>query len=122
MKQTTDITLQDRLGPRFYWLCRCEGFRVDGPDGRFGLVEAVMFRVRPDQPDALIVRAGVLGRRLAIVPIEDVDDVVPRRERVLLSRVPEETGVDFLTEIRSRLRRLALEGAGPGLRGLPQAD
>jgi hypothetical protein len=104
------ISLKDALGPRFYWLCRCEGFRVDSPEGRFGLVEAVMFRVRPDEPDALIVRVGVLGRRLVIVPIEDVADIVPRRERVRLRRVPDLSGADFLTELRSRLRRLAAEG------------
>jgi hypothetical protein len=114
-------SLQDALGPRFYWLCRCEGFRVDSPEGRFGLVEAVMFRVRPDEPDALIVRAGVLGRRLVIVPIEDVADIAPRRKRVILRRVPDISAADFVTELRARLRRLAAEGASPqgglGLRG-----
>ncbi len=109
---------------RSYWLARCEGFRADSPEGRFGRVEAVMFRVRPDDPDALIVRAGVLGRRLVIVPIEDVEDVLPRRERVMLARVPEDTGADFVTEVRARLRRLAAESAPAGarLRVVPQTD
>jgi hypothetical protein len=106
-----ESSLQELLGSRFYWLCRCEGFRVESPEGRFGLVEAVMFRVRPDEPDALIVRAGVLGRKLVIVPIEDVADIVPRRERVMLKRVPDFSGADFLTDVRTRLRRLAAEGA-----------
>lgn len=115
-------SLRDALGSRYYWLGQCEGFRVDSPEGRFGLVEAVMFRTRPDDPDALIVRAGVLGRRLVIVPIEDVADIAPRRERVLLARVPDTSGADFLTELRSRLRRLAAEGSGAGsLRSLPQS-
>jgi hypothetical protein len=70
-----------------------------------------MFRVRPDEPDALIVRIGVLGRRLAIVPIEEVEDILPRRERVRLRRVQELSGADFLTELRARLRRLAADGA-----------
>lgn len=109
-------------GPRSYWLCHSEGFRVDTPEGRLGLVEAVMFRVRPNQPDALIVRAGVLGRRLVIVPIETVADVLPRKERILLGRVPDLGGTDFLSELRARLRRLAAEGAGPGLRALPQPE
>jgi hypothetical protein len=108
------------LGPRHYWLCRSEGFRVDTPEGRLGLVEAVMFRLRPDEPDALIVRAGVLGRRLVIVPIEDVADVLPRKERIVLGRVPDLGGGDFLTELRSRLRRLAAEGAVTGLRPVVQ--
>ena len=122
MDTTSDTTLAESLGPRFYWLCRSEGFRVDSPEGRFGLVEAVMFRVRPDQPDALIVRTGVLGRRLVIVPIEDVEDVLPRKERVLLQREPDMSGADFLTELRARLRRLATEGAPAGLRVVPQPE
>jgi hypothetical protein len=123
-----ELSLQEQLGPRFYWLCRCEGFRVESPEGKFGLVEAVMFRIRPDEPDALIVRAGVLGRKLVIVPIEDVTDIVPRRQRVMLKRVPDFSGADFLTDVRTRLRRLAAESAsgqsGLALRGgnpLPEA-
>ncbi len=123
MTELTVTDLEKTLGSRFYWLCRCEGFRVDSPEGRFGLVEAVMFRKRPDEPDALIVRAGVLGRRLVLVPIDDVEDVLPRRERVVLSRVPGASGHDLLSEVRSRLRRLAAESAGaPGLRPVPQPE
>lgn len=43
-----------------YWLGRCEGFRVDAPSGRLGLVEAVRFGARLDRPDELLVRGGVL--------------------------------------------------------------
>jgi hypothetical protein len=81
-----------------------------------------MFRVRPTNPDALIVRAGVLGRRLVIVPIDAVADVLPRRKRILLGRVPDLAGADFLSELRARLRRLAAEGAAGGLRPLPQPE
>lgn len=115
-------SLREALGSRYYWLCRSEGFRVDSPEGRFGLVEAVMFRRRPDEPDALVVRAGVLGRRLVLVPIDDVADVVPRRERVVLSTTPDVSSTDFVSQVRSRLRRLAAESAAAqgsmGLRGL----
>jgi hypothetical protein len=116
--------LAERLGRGFYWLCRSEGFRVDSPEGRFGLVEAVMFRVRPDWPDALVVRTGVLGRRLTIVPVEDVAGVVPRKQRILLARVPEASGLDFLSELRARLRRLAAEGAAApaALRLVPKRE
>ena len=123
MVDTPAISLKESLGSRYYWLGQSEGFRVDSPEGRFGLVEAVMFRTRPDEPDALIVRVGVLGRKLIIVPIEDVADVTPRRERIVLRRVPDMSSGDFLTELRSRLRRLAAESAGaPGLRPVPQPD
>lgn len=121
MTDETQTTLSATLEARLYWLCRSEGFRVDSPDGRFGLVEAVMFRLRPDEPDALIVRAGVLGRRLVIVPIEDVEDVVPRRQRIVLRTVPE-TSNDFVSEVRGRLRRLAAEQTARGLRPVPAGD
>ncbi len=111
------------IDPRAYWLARCEGFRVDSPEGRYGRVEAVMFRVRPDDPDALVVRTGRLGRRLVLVPIEDVADVTPRRQRIDLARVPLDSGTDFVTEVRTRLRRLAAESVAPGprLRAVPQS-
>ncbi len=114
MIQQDQQALSETLGHRFDWLCRCEGFRVDSPEGRFGVVEGVMFRVRPDEPDALIVRTGVFGRRLAIVPIEDVDDVLPRRERITLRAVPDVSSGDFISQVRNRLRRLAAEQAPRG--------
>jgi hypothetical protein len=41
-----------------YWLCRCEGFRVDAPTGSLGLVEAVRFGARLDRPDELLSGAA----------------------------------------------------------------
>jgi hypothetical protein len=38
-----------------YWLCRCEGFLVDSPAGRVGVVEGARFRSRLDRPDLLAV-------------------------------------------------------------------
>ncbi len=52
-----------------YWLGRCEGFRVDAPSGRLGLVEAVRFGARLDRPDELLVRGGVLRNRTLVVPV-----------------------------------------------------
>ena len=123
MTQQTQQALSETPGSRLSWLSRSEGFRVDSPEGRFGLVEGVMFRIRPDEPDALIVRTGVLGRRLVIVPIEDVDDVLPHRERITLRAAPDISGGDFVSEVRNRLRRLAAEQAGrAALRVVPVAD
>jgi hypothetical protein len=44
-----------------YWLCRCEGFAVEAPQGRLGIVEEVRFRSRLDRPDELLVRGGLFG-------------------------------------------------------------
>ncbi|HEU4450949.1 MAG TPA: hypothetical protein VFR63_13345 [Gaiellaceae bacterium] len=66
-----------------YWLSTCEGFRVDLHDGRVGIVEEV--RLSPaSRPEALAVRTGLFRTRLLLVPVDDVDEVVPRRKRVLL--------------------------------------
>jgi hypothetical protein len=83
-----------------YWLCRCQGFRVDSPEGRVGFVEEVRFRSRVDRPDALAVRAGLLGRHLLIVPVDEVADIAPREERIVLRSAPPLKG-------RLRLPRLA---------------
>ena len=67
---------------RRYWLDHCEGYLVEGPQGRLGFVE----ELRDGGADgALIaVRAGRLGRTLLLVPTSDVAFVVPRAERLWL--------------------------------------
>jgi hypothetical protein len=87
--------MRERWAPRLrsavdagYWLARCEGFCVDSPDGRIGLVERVNFRAGPDRPDSISVRAGRLGRWLFVFPIDEITDVVPTREQVVLRASP----------------------------------
>jgi hypothetical protein len=66
-----------------HWLRTCEGFRVDLKNGRLGIVEEV--RLSPaKQPEALVVRTGLFRLRLELVPVDDVECVIPRRKRVLL--------------------------------------
>ena len=68
---------------RDYWLRHSEGFRVDTTDGRLGFVEEV--RVGDDRHgDVLAIRAGMLGRRIVLVPASEVDFIVPRIERIWL--------------------------------------
>jgi len=69
---------------RDYWLHRCEGFRVDSSRGRFGIVEELRFRTSAERPDSLVVRTGWLRRQLVVVPIERVDEVLPREQRIIL--------------------------------------
>lgn len=98
---------------RDYWLGHCEGFRVDSSAGRVGLVEEVVFGGHRDRPDALVVRAGVLGRRLVLVPVEEVEGIRPRKERVLLRSSWRPSGSDFLTDLLHRLRDAARGPLGP---------
>ena len=67
-----------------YWLCRCEGFEVTAADGLIGLVEHVRFRSRIDRPDAIAVRIGTFGRHLVVVPVEEVLEVFPDEERLVV--------------------------------------
>ena len=69
-----------------YWLGHCEGFRVDGPEGRVGIVEAVLGE--EDAPTKLAVREGLFALRTVYVPIEEVAEIQPRAERILLRRTP----------------------------------
>jgi hypothetical protein len=83
-----------------YWLCRCEGFLVDSPAGRVGVVEGVRFRSRLDRPDLLAVRAGFPRRRRFLVRVEEVVTIVPREGRVILRVTPYPRG-----SLRETLRR-----------------
>jgi hypothetical protein len=83
-------------GPRAidldYWLHRSEGFRVDSPVGRVGLVAELRFGSSADRPDALVVRVGLLGRRL-LIPVGQVAEVIPAERRVVLRAAPRPTSV-----------------------------
>lgn len=69
-----------------YWLGHCEGFRVDSPDGRVGIVELVLGK--EDEPVALAVREGLFALHTIVVPIEDVAEVQPYAERIILRSTP----------------------------------
>ena len=67
-----------------YWLRHCHGFRVDSTQGRRGIVEDVLYGAEHDHPSALVVRGGLFGQRLELIPIETVDSVDPRRKLLTL--------------------------------------
>jgi hypothetical protein len=68
---------------RDYWLSHCEGFRVETSGGPLGFVEELRAGV-DGHGDMLAVRAGLLGRRVVLVPVTEVDFIVPRAERIWL--------------------------------------
>jgi hypothetical protein len=73
---------------RSYWLSRCEGFRVDSPRGRVGIVSELVFGSRLDQPDALVVRVGLLARRTILISTSEVAEIVPSEKRLRLEDQP----------------------------------
>lgn len=68
-----------------YWLAHCEGYRVDSPGGRIGLVEEV-HRDESERAESLAVLAGMYGRRRLIIHASEVEAIVPHAERVFLKR------------------------------------
>ena len=70
---------RERLDSR---LSECVGFRVETAQGLLGVVEEL--RWRGDRACDLVVRAGKQGRRLLILPLEDVAEVVLGERRVIL--------------------------------------
>jgi hypothetical protein len=87
-----------------YWLRRCDGFRVDSPEGRVGVVEEVRYASRCDRPDAIAVRAGLLGRLLLVVPVAEVAWILPAREQVVLHRSPRATATERTQDLRGRIQ------------------
>jgi hypothetical protein len=94
-----------------YWLCRCDGFRVEADGRKLGVVAELRFRTRHDRPDALVVYGGVLGNRVLVVPAGDVAGVVPREERVVLAAVPERLRARDRGRLRSRVSTAAHRAA-----------
>ena len=83
MTQAAPERLPGASFDRDYWLAHCEGFRVDTANGRLGFVTEIRAGDRPD--DALLaVQAGVLGRRVVLVPLDEVEFIVPRAQRIWL--------------------------------------
>lgn len=84
----------EQAAGRHDWLRWCEGFRVDSPDGRIGFVEDVLLDLDSGRAEALVVRAGLSGRRLLLVSTANVEEVVPRRKRIVLRGSPRLVGGD----------------------------
>ena len=73
---------------RDYWLHRCEGFRIESPDGEVGTVKGVRFH-HSIEPELLEVRTGFLARRRLLIPVERVEEIVPEQKLIILgARAP----------------------------------
>lgn len=93
-----------------YWLCRCDGFRVEAEERRLGVVAELHYRSRHDRPDELVVYGGVFGSRVLVVPMADVDCVIPREQRVVLRALPHSLRRDE-PALRSRVVAVAHRAA-----------
>jgi hypothetical protein len=96
-----------------YWLCRCEGFEVDAPDGRVGVVEGLRFLSRLDRPDELEVRGGRFGRDLRLIPTDLVDTVDAAAGRLVLRCAVRQRG-DLLQGLLLHVRPAQRAAGGSG--------
>jgi hypothetical protein len=69
---------------RDYWLTHSHGFRVDGNGGRIGFVEEIREGHGENAEPLLVVRAGLLGRRLLLFPASEAAFIVPQAKRIWL--------------------------------------
>ena len=78
---------------RDHWLRHCEGYSVEAPDGQVGYVEKVVLAPGEGAPAAFTVRTGFgLGRRLVVLPIEDVREICPSQEKILVATGQSDSG------------------------------
>jgi hypothetical protein len=68
-----------------YWLRRREGFLVETPTRRIGRVAGIRYGERSNEPEVLEVRAGLFGRTLLLVSVEDVAEVAAEEGRIVLN-------------------------------------
>lgn len=63
-------------------IAHCEGYRVEAVEGSIGFVESVC--VGAGREPTLVIRAGLLGGRLLVVPLSSVSFAVPSAQRIWL--------------------------------------
>jgi hypothetical protein len=78
---------RDSAYGRDYWLHRCEGFRVEAAGREIGTVHGLRFN-GSIEPDLLEVRTGLFGRRVVLIPVEQVEELLPKEKRILLRASP----------------------------------
>jgi hypothetical protein len=74
---------------RTQWLATCQGFRVEAPGHstrwRIGHVTGIRFG-SSGEPELLEVRPSLLSRRLLLVRVERVEEILPEQRRLLVRR------------------------------------
>ena len=103
-QRVIELPRAPRTTDRDYWLAHCDHFTVYAGERIVGAVEGMRFRSRIDRPDLLEVRCGHLGRRLLLVPVDDVAFVEPQERMVVLQAARPIQGIRVF--IRLRLDRL----------------
>lgn len=80
----TEVARDHESWSREYWLCHCEGYRVETSDEFVGYVEEVVRSPGADEPSVLRVRTGFAGGTLLVIPAELVREIRPDAERLVV--------------------------------------
>lgn len=80
----TDVARNHESWTREFWLCHCEGYRVETSVGFVGFVEEVVRSRGASEPSALRVRTGFNGRGVVEVPVGMVREIRPDAEQILV--------------------------------------
>jgi len=83
--RVTSPTLDHQVPPTEHWADRWAGFRLDGPSGRLGTIEAVGFDPATGEPAWLQVRTGLFVRRSVAIPFENIESIDPIRGKVTVT-------------------------------------
>ena len=67
-----------------YWVRHCEGFRVDSPRRRLGVVECAAAEDAMGGAEAVAVRTGGLRSRRVMVALDDIVEVRPSECRLIV--------------------------------------
>jgi hypothetical protein len=73
---------------RDYWLRRCEGFLVETPTKRIGRVTGIRYGEDTNEPEQPEVRAGLLGRTLVLISVNDITEILAEKTPAQLADPP----------------------------------
>ena len=83
--RVTSPALDYQIPDSEHWAHEWAGFRLDGPGGRLGIIEAVGFDPSTGEPAWLQVRTGLFVRRTVAIPFADIESIEPIRGRVTVT-------------------------------------
>ncbi len=83
----------------------CRAYRVDGPEGRFGVVRRVVLEGDGGRPPHLVVTMGLFIIRTVRIPIADIVEIRPDLRRVVV-RTAVEAPLRSRLELHGIVRRL----------------
>jgi hypothetical protein len=90
------------------------GFRVDGPDGRIGVLRGIAPARPAEQPERLLVAVGLFNINTVSIAVADVRSVDVERRRIVVATtppLPRRTPAELAHRVRRFVRTAARRAA-----------